>query len=283
MSQFLFEPNNPLYGDYTVTIATTDWTLNNGTYTYSWSNARIAPLNEVEIEFITDPETVLTSDLLYDKLNGSLQFSSVNLPSGSLTLQIKIIKHHQDSIFDLVYPVGSIYMSVNNINPGTLFGGTWVQIEDKFLLSAGNTYTAGDIGGSASHTLDTSELPIHDHDYVKATSINGNTATTDSAYVDFSGGAALITFSADAAAMYYVSTGSWTHNSARSAPRGGTPNAGSRTDGAKLVGGHTHSHNVNSHSHTLNTSTEKTETTGSGTAFSTMPPYLTVYMWKRTA
>ena len=27
-------------------------------------------------------------------------------------------------IVDLVYPVGSIYMSVNSANPATLFGGT---------------------------------------------------------------------------------------------------------------------------------------------------------------
>lgn len=53
------------------------------------------------------------------------------------------------SITDLIYPVGSIYMSVNSADPGTLFGGTWQQIKDRFLLSAGNTYTAGSTGGSA--------------------------------------------------------------------------------------------------------------------------------------
>ena len=33
-----------------------------------------------------------------------------------------------DNILLRVYPVGSIYMSVNNIDPGTLFGGTWVAL-----------------------------------------------------------------------------------------------------------------------------------------------------------
>ena len=60
---------------------------------------------------------------------------------------------HQDgtstSIIDLIYPVGSIYMSVNSADPGTLFGGTWQQIKDRFLLSAGDTYAAGNTGGSA--------------------------------------------------------------------------------------------------------------------------------------
>lgn len=53
------------------------------------------------------------------------------------------------SIIDLIYPVGSIYMSVNSADPGTLFGGTWQQIKDRFLLSAGDTYAAGNTGGSA--------------------------------------------------------------------------------------------------------------------------------------
>lgn len=51
------------------------------------------------------------------------------------------------------YPVGSIYMSVNNINPSNFFGGTWEQIKDQFLLCAGSTYEAGTTGGSASYTL----------------------------------------------------------------------------------------------------------------------------------
>lgn len=62
------------------------------------------------------------------------------------------------SVVDLIYPVGSIYMSVNSADPGTLFGGTWQQIKDRFLLSAGDTYTAGNTGGSAKATL-----PSHTH------------------------------------------------------------------------------------------------------------------------
>ena len=65
--------------------------------------------------------------------------------------------------FDAIYPVGSIYMSVNNTSPATLFGGTWAQIKDTFLLSAGDTYTAGATGGEATHTLTESEIPSHKH------------------------------------------------------------------------------------------------------------------------
>ena len=40
---------------------------------------------------------------------------------------------------DLVYPVGSIYMSVNNVNPKNLFGGEWEKIEGRFLLGSGTS------------------------------------------------------------------------------------------------------------------------------------------------
>lgn len=65
--------------------------------------------------------------------------------------------------FDDVYPVGSIYLSVNNANPSTLFGGTWEQIEDKFLLGAGTTHAGGTTGGEETHTLTIEEMPSHTH------------------------------------------------------------------------------------------------------------------------
>lgn len=62
------------------------------------------------------------------------------------------------------YPVGSIYMSVNSTSPATLFGGTWQQLENRFLLGAGSSYTAGATGGEAEHTLTINEMPSHRHD-----------------------------------------------------------------------------------------------------------------------
>lgn len=69
----------------------------------------------------------------------------------------------QATLLDLVYPVGSIYMSVNSVSPETFLGGEWTQIQDTFLLSAGSTYTAGDTGGSATVTLTENEMPSHSH------------------------------------------------------------------------------------------------------------------------
>lgn len=62
-----------------------------------------------------------------------------------------------------VYPVGAIYMSVSDVEPSTLFGGEWERIKDKFILSSGDTYSSGDEGGEATHTLTTAEIPSHNH------------------------------------------------------------------------------------------------------------------------
>ena len=77
---------------------------------------------------------------------------------------------------DLIYPVGSIYMSVNSTSPSTLFGGTWEQIKDKFLLSCGDTYSNGSTGGEATHTLTIDEMPSHTHNL----SVSNNSTTTQS-------------------------------------------------------------------------------------------------------
>lgn len=61
------------------------------------------------------------------------------------------------------YPVGSIYMSVNEVNPAQLFGGTWKRLGGRFLLGADTTYPAGSTGGEAEHTLTIDEMPKHNH------------------------------------------------------------------------------------------------------------------------
>jgi len=89
-----------------------------------------------------------------------------------------------NGLVDMVYPVGSIYMSVNSTSPATLFGGTWEQIKGRFLLGTGtpddnsNTYYGSDLtyngstkyneqvgstGGESRHTLSVAEMPSHTH------------------------------------------------------------------------------------------------------------------------
>lgn len=79
----------------------------------------------------------------------------------------------KENILKAVYPVGSIYMSMTDTNPNVLFGfGTWEQVKDRFLLSAGDTYKAGNTGGEATHSLTVDEMPSHKH--TAKTSENGS-------------------------------------------------------------------------------------------------------------
>jgi len=68
-----------------------------------------------------------------------------------------------NTLWEKIYPIGSIYISVNSTNPASLFGGTWEQIKDRFLLAAGDAYEAGSTGGEAQHTLTVDEMPSHTH------------------------------------------------------------------------------------------------------------------------
>ncbi|MBR2785054.1 MAG: hypothetical protein IKD74_03605 [Clostridia bacterium] len=146
--------------------------------------------------------------------------------------QLKVNNQYM-SIFDLIYPIGSIYISVNNTNPSTYYGGTWEQIKDKFLLCAGNTYSAGSTGGEATHTLTVDEMPSHLHDE----------------YIDERGSKKPYCL-ADGGGNGTTSSGGVFFGGARSAYNG--PNVGT----APIGGGQSHNN---------------------------MPPYLAVYVWKRTA
>lgn len=179
------------------------------------------------------------------------------------------------AIIDIIYPVGSIYMSVNSVSPQILFGGSWEQIEDTFLLAAGSTYTAGNTGGSATHTpagtlsggavgnhtLTVAEMPSHGHPVY----VWDNAGTMANAY--YYNGATQTTHSG--ARLYTGASSNWI------AP-GSTANAagsgrGDPSGGAGLIGGNA------AHNHSF------TQPTFTGIAQDTMPPYLTVYIWKRVS
>lgn len=68
------------------------------------------------------------------------------------------------SVINSIYPIGSIYITTSSVNPAKTFGvGSWSQITGRFLLSASNTYLAGNSGGEATHTLTVNEMPKHTH------------------------------------------------------------------------------------------------------------------------
>lgn len=89
------------------------------------------------------------------------------LADGAVTKE-KLASDALDSVLNAyflkVYPVGAFYFSASSDNPATLFGGTWTQIKDTFILAAGTKYKAGTTGGEATHTLTAQEMPNHYHD-----------------------------------------------------------------------------------------------------------------------
>lgn len=69
------------------------------------------------------------------------------------------------------YPVGSIYISVNNTNPSQWFGGKWEQIAKGRTLVGVDTNdtdfnTVKKTGGEKNHTLTVTEMPSHNHEIV---------------------------------------------------------------------------------------------------------------------
>lgn len=166
------------------------------------------------------------------------------------------------NIINTIYPVGSIYMSVNSTDPGILFGGTWVQIKGRFLLGQGqnesntsnywgsapaNTVNmpAGELGGEYTHLLTANQSGLRQHSH----GMDGAGSHNHAIAIDFD-----------------VSAGS-----SRYGPHlNGVGTGESRTYPSGWVGDHTHGiHNQGPWD--------------ASEAHSNMPPYLVVYMWKRTA
>lgn len=82
-----------------------------------------------------------------------------------------------DSLRDYIYPVGSVYISYSHVNPATLFGGTWVRIENAFLWGTTSGGIIGQTGGEQTHTLTVAEIPAHTHGSVYSQHIDSGTKT----------------------------------------------------------------------------------------------------------
>lgn len=188
-----------------------------------------------------------------------------------------------------LYPIGSVYISFNSTDPSTLFGGTWQRLKDTFLLVNGDSYAPNTTGGSATKTIAVSNMPSHNH-IVNNAGNHTHTATTSS-----SGNH---THTANSAGDHYH--GAMGENSGFGSLYGFYDsrniylgNDGSDRDNAiwktSTNGAHTHSTTSNgAHTHTLTTSsagshTHTTNNVGGGTPLNIMPPYTTVYAWRRTA
>lgn len=88
---------------------------------------------------------------------------------GRLTVGgMELVELFKEINLELNYPIGKLYISEDDADPGTFLGGTWERVEDTFLLAAGTIYAAGTTGGDATHTLTVDEMPSHSHE-----SLNG--------------------------------------------------------------------------------------------------------------
>ena len=185
-----------------------------------------------------------------------------------------------------VYPVGSIYISYNNTNPGTLFGGTWENYGNGRVLKGIKSGTAGTTGGSSTVTLSTANLPAHTHNISHThTTETSNISNGTTNRADLTG---RITFHQENefSNVYFVngvfsagkSTNSYLHFT------GGTAGVSSVTS-ISFDGSHTHT--VTGTIPSLTTNSISTTTSGSAgssnpTAINVQDPYITVYMWRRT-
>jgi len=112
-------------------------------------------------------ETVSSADQASASISGTTANPKLNLSlprgvdgTGSVSKVMNVSPDNTthdvpaEQLFNKIYPIGAIYISTSSTDPGTLFGGAWAPIKDRFLLAAGDTYAAGATGGAAENTVD---------------------------------------------------------------------------------------------------------------------------------
>lgn len=207
-------------------------------------------------------------------------------------------------IVDLIYPVGSIYMSVNNVNPSTFLGGTWEtwgsgQVPVGVNPNDSDFSIAEKTGGSKSvtpsgtvgrHTLTTNEMPSHGHSIsipasgACTTDSQGNHQhKTNATFVDN----AVRLSSEHNTVMGWVSGWGYKSNANRGLNAKKDVSLSIYVPQLSMSTNGLHAHNVPNHAHSVtqyNAGGNGSHDHGfTGNAQSNIQPYITCYMWKRTA
>lgn len=151
--------------------------------------------------------------------------------------------HLAQQLIDILWPVGSVYISTDASNPSTKFGGTWSQITGGFIY--GTTATSGSKGGTGNTGTGTSTGKN-----------NGNTGSTT------------LTVDQIPSHNHKIDIGSFANggedwSSIKNGHIAPQNNQGTTFTTRTSGGGKGHTHTLNNHQHTI--------------------PYIECYIWKRTA
>ena len=204
-------------------------------------------------------------------------------------------------ILDMAHPIGSYYWSSDSTNPHDLFGGTWVQIKDKFIIAVGDSHTVGQSYGSntkdISHTHGighTHGVPgvAHTHTSAAHTHTTGNHTLTSAELPHLEGSLEVKPYDG------YSNSGicsNWTDSSYHKV--GPVSSANQQVYGSKISFGNNQPHNHGKTGSTTpgatgsttpsatTTNSQSTSTSGSGgsTTLDITPACEAAYCWKRTA
>lgn len=140
-------------------------------------NLRLPERNEqFNLDDWNNNTTSIDSAMQTNKTNISNNATNItSILNGLSTVNTSDTSSIYYKLMKLIYPVGSLYWSSKSTNPSALFGGTWVQIKDKFVLACGDTYkTTGATGGASTVTLTTSNMPSHTHSFTPSGTITMN-------------------------------------------------------------------------------------------------------------
>lgn len=167
--------------------------------------------------------------------------------NGELKKKVSVTEFNEKFKNFCPFPVSSLYLSLGNENPSTLWlGTTWQKQENRFLLGAGSSYGLGSTGGSNSISLSANNMPRHRHRVDQTSASVPPHAHNVKGMAGWAGDTGYITMQSKVTAQGIVST--------ESAGGGSTGSFAPYTDYQ-----------------------------GNGSAFSIMPPYLAVNIWKRTS